>query len=93
MEHPHHIELGSALKRGASFRDALRSGGARTEHLDRAGLVLQAALEKHGDGGHLTAKNFGKVMEEAHKDSRWAGTYSSGEKLEAALKDHLDIKA
>jgi hypothetical protein len=86
-----HIDLHSSLSRGHSFRESLRSGGARTEHLDRAQAVLSDALAKHGDE-HLTAENFAKVMEHAHKDSRWGGTYSSGEKLEAALKDHLDIK-
>lgn len=86
-----HVDLSSVLARGSSFRESLRSKGVNTEHLDRAQTIVSAALAKHGEE-RLTAENFAKVMEHARGDSGWARTYSSGNTLEAALKDHLEIK-
>ncbi|PIR83023.1 hypothetical protein COU19_02560 [Candidatus Kaiserbacteria bacterium CG10_big_fil_rev_8_21_14_0_10_56_12] len=83
----------SDLAHGTHFRETLRQNNPHidTTHLDRAHLILSDALARHGDE-HLTAKNFAKVMEAAHKDPRWQHTYSSGGALETTLKEHLGIK-
>src|SRR6185369_8663072 len=90
MEHKH-FDPHAALERGASFREGLRSKGVDMGHLDRAQAAVSDALAKHGDE-HITPKNFAKVMEQAHKDSRWAGAYSSATALEQAMKSHLGIE-
>ncbi len=76
---------------GNKFRDSLHFGQkVSTEHLNRAQAILATALEKRGHES-LTDKNFHEVMEHARKDPRWHGLYSSGSKLEDALRAHLKI--
>lgn len=78
------------LKIGAKFRDSIRGGVLSTEHLNRGQRILNTVLEKHGVPA-LTKENFHKVMEDVHRDPRWERMYSSGQKFENALGEHLEI--
>ncbi|MFA7302451.1 MAG: hypothetical protein WC030_01765 [Candidatus Paceibacterota bacterium] len=87
MEHKKIIDLHSVLAHNSTLRKGLRTSGANTVHLDRAGRAISKAL---GDKP-LSAKNFGEVMALADKKGL-AGSYSSGVKLKKELGEQLGIK-
>jgi hypothetical protein len=91
-----HFDRSKHLHADSAFRNSLRlAHGMSSDQMNRAGSLLDAALEKHAaehPGEHeLTEKNFDKVMEHMRKDPGYHRLYSGGSKFEAALRNSLKM--